>query len=90
MDGVADWNLSNGRTGPFGHEALSLPAIIAGVVVVSTGSLELTERGYGIAVILLAALAFAGLARRGRVQIAPVNVAGVRAEPHAVGCPCMG
>ena len=25
-----------------------------------------------------------------RVQIAPVNVAGVRAEPHAVGCPCMG
>ena len=72
------------------YVALSLPAIIAGVVVVSTGSLELTERGYGIAVILLAALAFAGFARRGRVQIAPVNVAGVRAEPHAVGCPCMG
>src|SRR6266851_5441502 len=70
--------------------ALSLPAIIAGVVVVGTGSLEFTARGYGIAVILLAALAFAGLARRGRVQIAPVNVAGVRAEPHAAGCPCMG
>jgi len=70
--------------------ALSLPAIIAGVVVVSTGSLEFTARGYGTAVIVLAALAFAGLARRGRVQTAPVNVAGVRAEAHAVGCPCMG
>ena len=33
--------------------ALSLPAIIAGVVVVGTGSLEFTARGYGIAVILL-------------------------------------
>ena len=72
------------------YVALSLPAIVAGVVVVGSGSLELTARGYGIAVILLAALAFAGLARRGRVQIAPVNVAGVRAEPHALGCPCMG
>ena len=70
--------------------ALSLPAIIAGVVVVSTGSLEFTARGYGTAVILLAALAFAGLARRGRVQTAPVTVVGVRAESHAVGCPCMG
>jgi MFS family permease len=65
--------------------ALSLPAIIAGVVVVSTGSLEFTARGYGIAVILLAALAFAGLARRGRVQIAPVNVTVAAAE-----CCCAG
>jgi hypothetical protein len=33
--------------------ALSLPAIIAGVVVVGTGSLELTARAYGIAVLAL-------------------------------------
>jgi MFS family permease len=61
---------------------LSLPAIVAGVVVVRTGSLEFTTRGYGIAVIVLAALAFAGLSRR--------NHAGVGAVPHAVGCPSMG
>jgi hypothetical protein len=61
---------------------LSLPAIVAGVVVVRTGSLELTARGYGIAVIVLAALAFAGLLRRSHT--------GVGAELHAVGCPCMG
>ena len=70
--------------------ALSLPAIIAGVVVVSTGSLEFTARGYGIAVIVLAALAFAGLARRGRAQTSPMNVTVAAAELHAVGCPCMG
>jgi hypothetical protein len=39
--------------------ALSLPAIIARVVVVGTGSLELTARACGIAVFALAALAFA-------------------------------
>ena len=50
------------------HLALSLPAIIAGVVVVGTGSLELTARAYGIAVFALAALAFAGLARRGQAE----------------------
>ena len=72
------------------YVALSLPAIVAGVVVVGTGSLELTARGYGIAVILLAALAFAGLARRGPVQTAPVNVTVAAAELHAVDCPCMG
>jgi hypothetical protein len=42
--------------------ALSLPAVVAGAVVVRTGSLQPTAAGYGIAVILLAILAFAGLA----------------------------
>ena len=54
--------------------ALSLPAIIAGVVVVGTGSLELTARAYGIAII---ALAFAGLARRGQVETASATAGGV-------------
>ncbi len=40
--------------------ALSLPAVVAGAVVVRTGSLELTAAGYGIGGILLATLAFAG------------------------------
>jgi MFS family permease len=72
------------------YVGLSLPAIVAGVVVVRTGSLELTALCYGIAVIVLAALALAGLARRSHVETAPVNAAGVRAESHALGCPCMG
>jgi hypothetical protein len=44
--------------------ALSLPAVavVAGAVVVRPGSLQPTAAGYGIAVILLAILAFAGLA----------------------------
>ena len=54
--------------------ALSLTAIIAGVVVVGTGSLELTARAFGIAII---ALAFAGLARRGQVETASATAAGV-------------
>jgi hypothetical protein len=40
---------------------LSLPAIVAGALVVNSGSLELTTRGYGIAIIALAALAFPAL-----------------------------
>ena len=60
----------------------SLPAIRAGLLVVTTGSLEVTARGYGIAIITLAALAFAGLARSSYIKVS--------AEPHAVGCPCMG
>jgi hypothetical protein len=60
--------------------ALSLPAIIAGVVVVGTSSLDLTARAYGIAVIALAALAFAGHARRGQFETASATAAGVRAE----------
>ena len=51
---------------PISYLALSLPAVVAGPVVVRTGSLELTAVGYGIAVILLATLAFAGLAGRSR------------------------
>jgi len=54
--------------------ALTLTAIIAGVVVVGTGRLELTARAFGIAVI---ALAFAGLARRGQVETASATAAGV-------------
>lgn len=51
--------------------ALSLPAVVAGAVVVRTGSLELTAVGYGIAVILLATLAFAGLAGRSGDPVRP-------------------
>jgi MFS family permease len=51
--------------------ALSLPAVGAGAVVVRTGNLELTAVGYGIAVILLATLAFAGLAGRSRDPVRP-------------------
>jgi predicted MFS family arabinose efflux permease len=51
--------------------ALSLPAVVAGAVVVRTGSLELTAAGYGIAVILLATLAFAGLAGSSRDPARP-------------------
>jgi MFS family permease len=70
--------------------ALNLPTIVAGVLVVRTGSLELTAFGYVIAVIVLAALALAGLTRRSHIETASVHAGGVRAEPHAVGCPCIG
>lgn len=44
--------------------ALGLPAVVAGIVVVQTGSVASTARGYGIAVIVLAAAAFGGLVLR--------------------------
>jgi len=46
--------------------ALGLPAVLAGVLVVHTGSVTSTASGYGIAVIVLAAGAFVGLVRRAR------------------------
>ena len=52
--------------------ALSLPAVVAGAVVVRTGSLELTAAGYGIGVILLATLALAGAVLSSRDPVADV------------------
>jgi len=37
-----------------------------------------------------AALAFAGLARPGHAEDAPMNAAVARAELSAVSCPCIG
>ena len=55
--------------------ALGLPAVVAGVLVVHGGGIPGTAREYGSAVMLLAALALAGLARgrRSRPQLAPVS-----------------
>ena len=50
--------------------ALSLPAVVAGAVVVRTGSLELTAVGYGIAVILLRAKQRCVSHQRGRQWLA--------------------
>jgi MFS family permease len=46
--------------------AMGLPAVLAGFLVVYDGGLDSTTQEYGLAVILLAALALAGLARRPR------------------------
>ena len=61
--------------------ALGLPAVIAGVLVVH-GGIGGTAREYGSAVMLLAALALASLARgrRSRPQFAQ-NLSAVRSEP---------
>jgi len=54
--------------------ALGLPAVIAGVLVVHGGGIGDTAREYGSAVMLLAALALAGLVRSQRRQLPPVPV----------------
>jgi hypothetical protein len=65
--------------------------VIGGLAVLTLARAgELTARAYGIAVFALAALAFAGLARPCQVETASATAAGVRAEPPAAGCPCMG
>jgi len=51
--------------------ALGLPAVVAGVLVVHGGGIPGTAREYGSAVMLLAALALAGLARSQRRSPAP-------------------
>ena len=53
------------------YVALGVPAIGAGFLVVQTGSLEGTARGYGMAVIALAAVAFVGLVRSARTGSRP-------------------
>ena len=53
------------------YVALGVPAICAGFLVVQTGSLEGTARGYGMAVIALAAVAFVGLVRSARTGSRP-------------------
>lgn len=50
--------------------ALGLPAVIAGVLVVHAGGLQTTAREYGVAVMVLAAAAFAALIVRRRTAIA--------------------
>jgi hypothetical protein len=62
--------------------ALGLPAVIAGVLVVHGGGIGGTAREYGSAVILLAALALAGLVRgrRSRLQLAQ-SLSAARSEP---------
>jgi predicted MFS family arabinose efflux permease len=56
---------------------MGLPAVVAGVLVVHNGGVLTTAREYGAAVMVLAALALLGLARR------PARV-----EPVAVQVPC--
>ena len=51
--------------------AMGLPAVIAGFLVVHTGGVLTTAREYGIAVMVLAALALAGVARSRRRQDSP-------------------
>jgi MFS family permease len=72
------------------YVGLSLPAILAGVVAARTASLGLTAMGYGLVVILLAGLAFAGLVQRAHAEDAPMNAAVARAELPAVSCACIG
>jgi heme A synthase len=48
--------------------AMGLPAVIAGVLVVHGGGLSTTAQEYGVAVMLLAALALLGLALQRREQ----------------------
>ena len=45
---------------------MGIPVVIGGILVVHGGGLLSTARDYGIAVIVLAALAVAGLSRRTR------------------------
>ncbi|MFC4588781.1 MFS transporter [Sphaerisporangium corydalis] len=46
--------------------AMGLPAVVAGVLVVHGGGVLITAREYGVAIMVLAALALLGLARQGR------------------------
>jgi MYXO-CTERM domain-containing protein len=64
--------------------ALGLPAVVAGVLVVHGGGIPGTVREYGSAVMLLAALALAGLARTQRRRPAPAALvpAPVRAADY--------
>jgi hypothetical protein len=54
--------------------ALGLPAVLAGVLVVHGGGIPDTAREYGSAVMLLAALALASLARSHRRPAPPAPV----------------
>jgi MFS family permease len=57
------------------YVGLGVPAVIAGVLVVHGGGLIVTSREYGIALIVLALIALAGLVRNGRrAQEQPVGV----------------
>ena len=50
-----------------------MPAVIAGFLVVHAGGLTDTAREYGVAVIVLAALACVGLLRRRTPRLASVR-----------------
>jgi len=57
------------------YVGLGVPAVIAGVLVVHGGGLIVTSREYGIALIVLALIALAGLVRNGRrAQEQPAGV----------------
>jgi len=62
--------------------ALGLPAVLAGVLVVHGGGIPGTAREYGSAVMLLAALALAGLARSQRTRPAPAVPVTVPSPAH--------
>jgi predicted MFS family arabinose efflux permease len=67
--------------------ALGLPAVIAGFLVVHGGGLVTTAREYGVAVMVLAALAMLGLARRPADQAAGPRDAGCRAGTPRAAAP---
>jgi predicted MFS family arabinose efflux permease len=71
--------------------AMGVPAVIAGFLAVHDGSVLATARQYGVAVVMLAALALIGSARRSR-QAAPARAACPRAAlpPGPQLAPCAG
>jgi MFS family permease len=63
--------------------ALGLPAVIAGFLVVHGGGIPETAREYGVAVMVLAALALAALARTERARRAAEPVVVPASRPAA-------
>ncbi|MFY9932783.1 MAG: MFS transporter [Streptosporangiaceae bacterium] len=71
---------------------LGVPAVAAGFLVVHGGGLIVTTRYYGVAVILLAAVALAGLLSTRPARATAQNTAALNAEPAAApaACPAQG
>lgn len=73
------------------YVAFSLPVVIAGLLVVHGGGVRRTAREYAVAVIVLAALAMAGLARRPHDEVIDRQTAGRSPQQDDVmaraGCP---
>jgi predicted MFS family arabinose efflux permease len=66
---------------------MGLPAVIGGLLVVESGGLLITAREYGIAVILLAAVALAGLMLP---ESQPMRECGLKASPSREGACLVG
>jgi MFS family permease len=66
---------------------MGLPAVIGGLLVVESGGLLVTAREYGIAVILLAAVALAGLMLP---ESQPMRECGLKASPSREGACLVG